>query len=335
MLRHQSLSLRVAVKTERNEAKRLSRVLVAILVLVIATWLCARRACAEGDQAAQDLANQLNANRNAAVQRGQDPNTMTPAQRKQAQDQKNKADEKQNLADYKEKTMNNLAELKELFAKAEAAWKEQHYAIAALIYKSITLATVPGSEDMVEKSRAKLIELEDLAKGHLKAVDDADLNQDYMKEVDELSLIRNEFKSTTANDTATRRLIDLKSRSEVAGYIEYAQGESLEKDGKLMDALNLYKTISSNPRYEHSVAALKAQRRLDELNKNEETRTKIKSEMAAKADKEAPVFLNSVKNYLANGKTQLAIEKLQMVVDKYPGSQYAEQAQKQLEELKK
>lgn len=41
MMCHQSVALRVAVKPERNESQRHSRVLGAILVLVIAAWLCA------------------------------------------------------------------------------------------------------------------------------------------------------------------------------------------------------------------------------------------------------------------------------------------------------
>jgi len=128
--------------------------------------------------------------------------------------------------------------------------------------------------------------------------------------------------------------VNLKSRPEVSGIVELAQAEGYEADGKLMEAVKLYESIGNNPRYENSVPALKAKRRLEELAKNDETRTKIKTEVDAKADKECPALISSAKNFVANNLPKQAIEKLQLVIDKYPSSKYADEAKKQLSELK-
>jgi TolA-binding protein len=256
------------------------------------------------------------------------------AAKKMVKEAQAKDQQRRDMADFKQKTLDNLASIKEMFAKAEDSWKNTKYHEAGALYSSVSMATVPGSEQMVETSRGRMVELEDLAKSHLKNADDADLKRDYIKQVEELSLINREFKATKTREVALRRLVNLKSRPEVSGYVEYAQAEGLESDGKLMEAITSYNSIATNPRYENSVAALKAKRKLDELHTNDETREKIKTENDAKADREAPVLLASAKNFVSNNLPKQAIEKLQQVIDKYPNSRYAEDAKKQISELK-
>jgi hypothetical protein len=305
---------------------------VALLACLISA--CAR--CEEDPQKA--LEARIAADRNTAAHNAAVNNARTPEEAKAAMDKqrkaRNDAQKKQDLAEYKEKVLGNLAAVKELFAKAEESWKNQKYAEAGQLYNSVAMATVAGSEEMVETSRGRMVEMEDLAKGHLKAADDNDIKRDYLKELDELSLVVKEFGLTKTHDTAQRRLITLKSHPEVAGYVELSAAESLETDGKLMDALNIYKSVAANPRYENTVPALKARRKLEELDKNEATRSKIKTETDAKADKEAPLLLASAKNFLLNNKPKEAIAKLQTVVEKFPDSKYAEEAKKQLAGLK-
>jgi hypothetical protein len=256
------------------------------------------------------------------------------AYRKKEADRREKDAQQQALADRKELLMNSLASVKDMDAKAEAAFKEKQYRVCAGFYQSIALATVAGSEAQVEKARNRLVELEDLSKAKLKEADEAEYKQDFMAEIDLLATIGREFPQTKTAETAMRKLAALKSRADVAGYVELAQAEVLEKDGKLVDAIALYKSISANPRYENTLPGLKAVRKLDELNKNEEVKTKVKGELEARADKEAPLLLAAAKNFAANSRPKLAIEKLQTVIEKFPESKYAEQAKQQIEELK-
>jgi len=307
---------------------------ITLTVLAGLTCVCAR--CEEDP--AKVLEARINAARASTELNNAATNAKNTDEKKAADDKlrkaRNEAQKKQDKAEYKEMIMGNLAAVKEMFAKAEESWKNQKYNEAGQLYSSVALATVAGAEDMVETSRGRLVEMEDLAKGHLKGADDNDLKREYVKEVEELGLVVKEFGLTKTRETALRRLITLKSRPEVAGYVELSTAESYETDGKLMDAVAIYKSVAANPRYENSVPALKARRKLEELEKNEATRTKMKTEADAKADKEAPVLLASAKNFLLNSKPKEAMEKLQMVIDKFPDSKYAEDAKKQLTGLK-
>src|SRR5579862_3599022 len=87
-------------------------------------------------------------------------------------------DAKRNMDEYKDQLKSNLDSIKDMFQKAEEDWKNQQYKEAGSFYQSVALATVPGSEDMAETSRGRLIEMEDLARDHRKAAEDADLQHD-------------------------------------------------------------------------------------------------------------------------------------------------------------
>jgi len=309
-----------------------------ILLAIMGSLLIAGRARAEDDAAAKAYDQRLkNARNSSALQNAYD-NAKTDqeksAAKKALSDAKAKDQGKKDMAEFKQKTLDNLANIKELFAKAEDNWKNKLFGDAAPLYNSVSMATVPGAEQMVETSRGRMVELEDLAKNHLKSADDNDLKRDYSKEVEELAVVNRDFTLTKSHEVAVRRLVNLKSRPEVAGVVELAQAEGYEADGKLMEAVKLYESIGNNPRYENSVPALKAKRRLEELGKNDETRTKIKTEVDAKADRECPALISSAKNFVSNNLPKQAIEKLQMVIDKYPDSKYADEAKKQLSELK-
>jgi len=275
----------------------------------------------------------LAANRSAAEQRATDPNAATKNMTK-AEAQKARAQKKADLAEYKGMVKDNLGSVKAMFQAAEQAWKAKEYKQAGAFYQSVAQATVPGSEEMVETSNLRInSEMETMAKDHLRSAADADMMHDYMKEIDELSAIVKNLSITKANGEAARRLTSLKTKPEVSGFVDYAQAEQLLADNKLTEAFVALQAIATNPRYEHSIPALKAQRKIDELNKNEETRSRLKAEFAAKADKEAPQLLNAAKNFAANDMPKKAKEKLEIVMERYQGTPYADEAKKQLDSL--
>jgi len=313
------------------------RLIYAALVLSFATFLLARSAHAENRED-KEYQRRLKEAREEAERRGVDTSRMNAQQlaqhKKQLQDHKDKVEKQQNMAEFKEKTMTNLASVKEMYMKAEAAYKEKQYATASPLYNSVALATVPGSEQMAETSRDRLITFEKLAQDRLKEAEDADLKQDYVKEVEILSGLTKDFYQTKTKDTALRNLIALKTRPDVAGYVEIAQAEALEADDKMTEAVAIYASVANNPRYENTVPALKASRRLEDLQKDAKIADKLKAESDAKADKEAPLLLASAKNFIANNRPKMALEKLQVIVDKYPESRYAGDARKQIDELK-
>jgi hypothetical protein len=318
---------------------------MSILVLVLATLACSvARAEDKPDKEKQhELEKRLEAQRDAAAKRNAAESVVGDNQyanlKQKERDALEKQQVKKDLADFKEKSLNNLATIKEMFMKAEEAWKktpekEPDFGLAAEYYSSVALATVPGSEEMVETSRARLLELEEIAKKHLQSAEEADTKADYTKEVEELQYIVKQLARAKTSDTAKRRLTNLKSKPDVGAWVELIQAEALENENKLVAALNAYNALAVNPRYENTLAVLKAKRKLDELNKNEDFQGKLKAEINVKAQKEAPLLLANAKNFVANNKPKLAIEALQQIVDSFPNTPFAEQAQKQLSELK-
>jgi len=335
----QQRSLRTAtLATDRSVEARIG---VSVLVLLASTALLCRTLPAGeggGRQAQKEFDNRLKQQRSEAELRNAVDSARSVEERQRAQKAMNAArdaeEKKRSLAEYKEKTMLNLGSVKELFAKAEEAWKEKNFGRAGPLYSSVAGATVPGSEEMADTSRNRMLEMEDLARVKLKTADDADLKRDYTKEVDELSYILRELNMTSGREVALRRLASLKSRPDVAGLVDVAEAEGLEAEGRLLDAVAAYSAIANNPRYDNTIASLKARRRIEALGANEDTRVKLKTESDAKADREAPVLLGSAKNFMANNMPKQAVEKLQTVIDKFPDSKYAEEAKQKLSELK-
>ncbi len=282
-----------------------------------------------GDPADAGLA----ADRAIAEQRVADPTDagkkLTPDEQKKAQAQK-KAD----LAEYKGLVKDNLANIKALFQTAEQFWKAKEYHKAGQYYKAVSTATVPGAQEMVDTSLQRInSDMENLANDAIHAADDADLQRDFMKEIDQLAFVIKELDITRAKQDASQKLTSLKTKPAVAGFVEYAQAEQMLTDGKLTEAMTALNAIVANQRYEHTIPALKAARKIDELSKNEDTRARLKSEFTAKADKDAPNLLIQAKNYARNSMPKKAKEQLEIVLDKYPGTAYAEEAQKQLDDL--
>jgi hypothetical protein len=235
--------------------------------------------------------------------------------------------------EYKEKLAENYAQVKEIFDTAEAKFKEQNYREAASFYRSVKLASVAKAQPLVDAAQKRLLEIEGLAQQHLTAADDADLARDYNKEVEELGIVLRDFPLTKACETAQSRMTALRSRREVAAYVDLAQAEAAEAAGNLLQALKLYRSLAGNPRYESSLPALKARRKVEALQKDEATRDSLKAQVQAEADKEGPVLLSTGRNYLLNQRLEQAKERFKTVLDKFPGTKYAEEAQQELAKL--
>ena len=239
---------------------------------------------------------------------------------------------------YKERIKRSLEDLKTMQQAAEVKFEEGNYREAAAFYKSITLAYVPnmqkGIAPMIEQARERLIEMENKAQDELRAAEDADIARDYIKAVEHLQIVIRDYPFTKAKPTAVSRLSALKSRKDVAAYVQFAEAEAAEAAGDLVKALRGYQDLVDNPRYEGTVPVFKANRRIKALKSDESTRDAVKEQLQATADKEAPPILNTARNFLMNDKPAQAKEKFRMVVEKYPGTTHAEEAQKEIEKLK-
>jgi tetratricopeptide (TPR) repeat protein len=239
--------------------------------------------------------------------------------------------------DYRQKLKESLTDLKEMEKVAEELYTAKNFREAASFYQSITVASIPNAEKAVssvqEKARERLIEMENLAQDEIRKAEDADLARNYIKAIEHLTVVLRDFPFTKAKATAESRLSAFKSRKDVSSYVEFAECEAAEASGDLAKAVTGYQRLIDNPRYEGTVPVFKAKKRIEVLKNDEATRDALKAQIQAVADKEAPPILNTAKNFLMNNQPGPAKEKFQVVVDKFPGTTYAEEAQKEIEKL--
>jgi hypothetical protein len=235
-------------------------------------------------------------------------------------------------SDELEKLSKNLAGIKELFDRAQTAWKLERYQDAALLFKSVSLATVPGSEKYVSDSRDRLSELETIARKHLQAAGDEEIRREYANEARDLLLIVNEFPDTAACPEAQRLLSVLKSHAEAAAVLELEQAKDLEASGKFSKAIAQFNAIAANPRYQNSIAAIEAGHRAAQLQLD-----KSKHDVAGMedvAEREAHALLAASRNLLLNKMNDAAVRKLTEILNKYPKTPTASEAKKLLDDIK-
>jgi len=233
-----------------------------------------------------------------------------------------------------EKLSKNLAGIKELFERAQSEWKKEHFHEAAMLFKSVSLATVPGSDTYVAESRDRLNELEPMAKKRLQSATDEDLRQEYFNEARDLLFIVREFPDTAACRESQRQLSVLRSRPEAAASLDLEQARELEASGKFSEALAQYSAVVANPRYQNTVAIFEARRRAAELNQDKYKHAAVGTEQSAKAEREARALLAASENMLLNKINHAASRKLKEILEAYPETLSAKEAKKLLDENK-
>lgn len=240
----------------------------------------------------------------------------------------------------------NLDSIKELWQKEEDAWKKSEdamknnhpenadYKDVGFFAQSVSMATVTGAEDLADQARNRLQDLEDMAKKKLDEAADAEIKQDFAGEAGILLFVIEQLAITKSADIAQKRFTSLRSKPEVAAYEMLKKAQDFEAVPNITEAVRVYEDLATNPRFEHSIPALQAKRKLDTLNADDQTRAKLKNELDAKAAKEAPQMFSTAKNYVANNMPKDAIAKLEQIMQKFPNTTYAEEAKKMIDTLK-
>jgi tetratricopeptide (TPR) repeat protein len=106
------------------------------------------------------------------------------------------------------------------------------------------------------------------------------------------------------------------------------QADALLKEGKQLEAYRIYERLSSS---KDSNVAAEAKNKMDELLKDEKFAASLK-EMKEKEDVEKK--LATARNYVENKMFDKARQLCEEVLEKYPNTEYAEEAKKILDEIK-
>jgi hypothetical protein len=237
-------------------------------------------------------------------------------------------------SDDLEKLISNLAGIKELYERAQTAWKAEHYRDAALMFQSVSLATVPGSDTYVAESRDRLHELESIAKKRLLAANDEDVRREYVNEAKDLTFIINEFPDTDAAKESLRQRTVIKSHPDVAATLDLDEAQQLDVSGKSGEALTRYKAIAANPRYVNTIAAIEAGRKAAQLEQDGKRPSSPSAEQSARRERDALGLLSTARNLLLSKMPDAAAEKLKTIVAAYPETPAAREAAVMLESSK-
>jgi hypothetical protein len=208
------------------------------------------------------------------------------------------------------------------------------YVDVGMIAQGVAMATVLGSEDYADKARSRLQDLEDIAKKLLARAEDQEIKQDWANEAQTLLFVLQQLKVAKSSEIAQQRFTSLRSKPEVAAFEMLKKAGDLEAVPNLTEAIKVYEDLSTNPRFENSIPALQAKRKLAALNADDQTRSKVKQEMDEKAKKEAPQMFSTAKNFVANNMPKDAVAKLEQIIIKFPNTTYADEAKKMIDGLK-
>ena len=78
---------------------------------------------------------------------------------------------------------------------------------------------------------------------------------------------------------------------------------------------------------------MKAQKRLEEVEKDPAVQEALKVDTELMAEKLCPKWMNMANNYLLNGQKGRAKEYLLRIASEFPGTSYAAEAQKKLKDI--
>jgi hypothetical protein len=223
-----------------------------------------------------------------------------------------------------------------IFLAGQARMKDQKYREAAESFRFVVQAGANLAKEEAQAHEA-LAEIEALAEEHLRKADQAEARKeaDSAKiQIEEFGVILRDFPWTRARRTAETRLTALRSRKDVAAYVAYTEAEEAEAAGDLLRAIKLYTAIAENPQNANLLPGVKARKKVAFFKEDETSKEQIAKLLAAQAEKEAPPLLASARNYLLNDLRDLAREKYRIVLERWPGTKEAVQAQAELDKLK-
>jgi peroxiredoxin len=237
-----------------------------------------------------------------------------------------------------------MAEATATLDKAEAAIKSGDYSNAIRTFAKIS-PDAKAESTLVERIESIQKQLEDYGS---KSINDAEKLIDQKQFGAAIAKLRDvsRLSGLPAAATASKRLNAVLAMPEAKAQIEAADKAEKEKDraARAGDALaaaqklqaakkddqayTQFKSIVSN--FPNTPAAASA---ASEVAKYEQDQAFVKRVTGASADSKANAALSMANSYKESGKTDLARQKYQSVIQQFPNTPYAETAKKELKDL--
>lgn len=225
----------------------------------------------------------------------------------------------------------SLEMTKELFRKAREADKAENWAAAYSHYYDVSNSRAPGSYDLAAQSRFRLHELDGVAEERIRQARKKERSRKYLEALNLYRAISMDFGFSRHADDARRRMAALvRSNASVPALI-LAEAEALEKAKEHLSAKSRYKHLAV--RYPNSVEAVQAAKKLKKYNKDIYIKESLKASLEREARMKAPVWLNMSDNCLKNKMPERAHYYLDMIIERYPDTEWAKKAKAKKEKL--
>ena len=293
----------------------------AVLTGMIVVLVAGPALCAEGIRIPDSILSRLSDQQRQSIQQ-----TVT-----RQNQQRRKDEDKRRKEEIKKQTKLSLTLIKELYKKAEEAFKEENYASARNYYEDVSTASVKGAEKMAQTAKLRLAEIEKVAQQRLQEAELKIIQGDYAGAAEILASIISTFAYTDACKEADRKLRILRNTPKAAAAVLYADALAELNAENYPGAVKKFREIVA--KYPGQVAALKARKRLEALEKDPAVQEALKVDKELLAEKLCPKWMNMANNYILNDQKGRAKEYLLRISDEFPGTSYAADAKKKLAEL--
>jgi len=220
----------------------------------------------------------------------------------------------------------------------QKALKEKKFAIASQRFK--VLLKYAREKQNRELAKARLAQLEKIAAERLQKAKETIEAKMYLEAYEALASIKQDFQGLNSSKEAEKQMVQLDADPLIKNEIErarldrkakpyYQRAVDYEEQGKHLLAYITYKSIVES--YANCPSGEKAKTRLKEIESDSSLMKIIK---AMRERRDAKKLFDMAKNFEKNDFIDKAIIYYQKVLDEFPDSRYAKEAEKKVQELK-
>jgi len=230
--------------------------------------------------------------------------------------------------------------IKELYKKAEEAYKNGDMAAAYTYYATIVNANVRGVDEIQQASKEKLTLIEAEALARYNEADIEFRKGEHVKSAELLQDVIDNYPYCSVADKAAVYMRKVMADPKAAADVGFAKGMKYEKAEDYYNAVRTYKEVAEKygPRDDTSfsqspVGGIRAKIRIEKLLEDPYVKEAIARAEQFNAKAKAPTLLTNGRNYIWNKRYDLARTELESLMRDFPAAPEADQAKILLETI--
>lgn len=239
--------------------------------------------------------------------------------------------DKKRKQQQKKDVQQSVKAIEEMFNKGSKAFQEKRYSAAYSYFEAVASSTLKEAAKRAAEANAKLLEIEAMAMAKLDEAQVLLYRGLRVQAVEALREVIMSFPYCEATREGKKKLSALASDPSVAAELRYVEGKAHEQAENYFEALKIYDDVIN--RWPEELAALRANAASRGIRKDPEKVAAAQEAMVVEAGRVAPGLLNMARNYMANEVKDRARRKLNEVISRYEGTDYAEEAKELLSKL--